>query len=117
MQFPLRALKPGQSFAVPPEKKKALCSAVANFSKRHPEYKFTVRKLADGRVRVWRVALQTDTPQGARGVVKPSESRQREPASRSTPTASAERSPPISTARTPALPGNGKVRTVRGGRY
>lgn len=105
MQFDiLLRLKPGQSFAVPKEKDKAVRNAVVNFSKRHPEYQFTVRKLPDGRTRVWRLPTEQKAPP---------------PPPPHPPVRVAKEGvvPPKPAAPKPALPGNGKARTVRGGRY
>lgn len=52
--YPFRLLKVGQSFTTPMEMRKRVAVAAANYSKRHPPYKFT--STVDGdRVRIWRI--------------------------------------------------------------
>jgi len=50
--YPFGEMKDGDSFLV--DKRRAVSAAAAQYSKRHPEAKFAIRKVADG-FRVWRI--------------------------------------------------------------
>lgn len=61
-KYPLEQMDVGHSFLVASEVKPATVrSALGNFSKNNPAYKFTMRAV-DGGVRVWRVKAE-DTAQ------------------------------------------------------
>ena len=57
MRYPFGAMLVGDSFRATPatvKVRKSLASSSANYAKRHPGYRFTVRKVKGG-YRVWRV--------------------------------------------------------------
>lgn len=61
-KYPLEQMDVGHSFLVASDVKPATVrSALGNFSKNNPDYKFTMRTV-DGGVRVWRVKAD-DAPQ------------------------------------------------------
>ena len=59
-KYPLRKMAPGDSFFVPTSEapRSGLYTTVSIFSKRNPEYKFTVRSV-DGGWRIWRIAKES----------------------------------------------------------
>ena len=58
IRYPFRAMKVGDSFFVPiaEANEGSMRMSPYAFSKRNPEYKFSIRKLKDG-YRVWRVSV------------------------------------------------------------
>jgi hypothetical protein len=54
-KYPFRAMRIGDSFFAAGIKQSGISSVLYAFSKRNPEFRFTVRKEGDG-VRVWRIA-------------------------------------------------------------
>ena len=53
--WPLETMRPGESFAIPGKRVKAVRAAAQN-AKRRTGWKFTVRKMQDGSYRAFRVA-------------------------------------------------------------
>lgn len=54
-KYPFKDMEVGQSFLCPMKDQKKIATAASKFSKAHPEYTFTIRKLNDETFACWRI--------------------------------------------------------------
>ncbi|MEX3924005.1 hypothetical protein AB4Y36_08250 [Paraburkholderia sp. BR10936] len=59
--YPFGAMQEGDSFAVPVAHVRRVREAAYRYSKRHREFRFTVRRTTSGEHRCWRIALARET--------------------------------------------------------
>lgn len=55
-KYPFPEMQVGDAFDLPIDMRTKAASATGSYSKHHPEYKFSIRKIDENTIRCWRVA-------------------------------------------------------------